>query len=114
MLRKEVNAGPAAARNTGFAAACELGATVICFLDDDCIADPSWTAAMEQAQAKQPGIVCGQTQAVNARAVVGECPAPAAMYASSFWTCCNLMTLSYTAWLRVIQANMTCGRRQVP
>ena len=45
---------------------------MVCFLDDDCLASPSWTATMEHAQKKQPGIVCGQTQAANAHTVVGE------------------------------------------
>ena len=47
---------------------------MVCYLDDDCLASPSWTATMEQAQKEQPGIVCGQTQAANARTIVGEHP----------------------------------------
>ena len=72
VLRKEVNAGPAAARNAGFATAVELGAAVVCFLDDDCWASATWTAVMEQAQRRQPGIVCGQTQASSSSSIVGE------------------------------------------
>lgn len=43
LVRHEVNAGPAAARNSGLA---EASIDVVAFIDSDCVADPSWPASL--------------------------------------------------------------------
>jgi mycofactocin glycosyltransferase len=43
VLRRPVNGGPAAARNTGLAAA---GTPLVAFLDSDCVPRPGWLAAL--------------------------------------------------------------------
>lgn len=48
-LRQD-NAGPAAARNAGAAAACADGATFLCFTDDDCRPHRGWVRALVAAQ----------------------------------------------------------------
>lgn len=48
-LRQD-NAGPAAARNAGAAAALADGATFLCFTDDDCRPRPGWVRALVAAQ----------------------------------------------------------------
>ena len=52
--------GAAAARNAGVAAA---GGEVVCFIDDDCEAEPGW------AQTLVAPIVAGESQAVGGRTV---------------------------------------------
>ena len=59
LVRQPVNGGPAAARNSGLGTAVAAGATLLCYLDDDCIPAPTWLAEMERAQLATPGIVCG-------------------------------------------------------
>ena len=55
-LRQD-NAGPAAARNTGIAAAPENA--VICLIDDDCVADGEWVYNLCRAQSGVEGRLVG-------------------------------------------------------
>ena len=58
-LIRQVNAGPAAARNTG---AAHAGGQVLAFTDDDCRVDPGWLRGLTDALAAAPGsMVGGQT-----------------------------------------------------
>jgi GT2 family glycosyltransferase len=57
VLRQDVNAGPATARNRGWRAA---GAAVVCFTDDDCTPAPRWLAGLIRGF-EQADIVQGQT-----------------------------------------------------
>lgn len=57
LLRKEDNAGPAAARNLGWQS---TDAPLIAFIDDDCVPDPGWLSALVAA-AERADIVQGRT-----------------------------------------------------
>jgi GT2 family glycosyltransferase len=46
VVRLQVNAGPAAARNRGLERALSLGAQVVLFTDVDCVPVPGWAEAM--------------------------------------------------------------------
>ena len=70
-MRLSWNAGPAIARNIGLKVAKQLRAAVVCFLDDDCVPQPGWLAAMEAAQMAHPGIVCGRTVALDPNTLIG-------------------------------------------
>lgn len=50
-IRHERSRGPAAARNAGWRAA---RAPLVAFVDDDCVADPGWLAALAEAHRDQP------------------------------------------------------------
>jgi len=54
VIRRDVNEGPAAARNDGWRAA---RAPLVAFIDDDCEADPEWLIAGLAACAEHPGAV---------------------------------------------------------
>ncbi len=71
MVRLQWNAGPAVARNIGLKVAKQHGAAVVCFLDDDCIPQPGWLAAMEAVQTAHPGVVCGRTIASDPSTAIG-------------------------------------------
>ena len=53
---RQANAGPAAARNRGVAAA---RADLIAFTDDDCRPDPAWLTALVQAARERPDALVG-------------------------------------------------------
>jgi GT2 family glycosyltransferase len=55
LIRRE-GGGPAAARNTGAAAA---KGDQLAFTDDDCLPEPGWVAALCAALAEAPGAGCG-------------------------------------------------------
>jgi len=55
LIRREPG-GPAAARNTGAAAA---SGELLAFTDDDCLPEPAWLAALTAAVAAAPGAGCG-------------------------------------------------------
>jgi GT2 family glycosyltransferase len=61
-LLRQDRAGPAAARNRGAAAA---RGRYLVFLDDDCVADPDWLAALEAAFEAHPGTVLFGGEIVN-------------------------------------------------
>lgn len=69
LLRVEPNAGPAAARNAGLAAAADRGATLVAFMDADVSPRPGWLAAHVAAQAApgRRGLVAGLTLARRGR-----------------------------------------------
>ena len=59
-VRHDAPLGPAAARNAGWRAA---GAPLVCFVDDDCVAEPGWLAAMVAAQREDPSaVIQGHTE----------------------------------------------------
>ncbi len=62
VLRREVNGGPAAARNDGWRAA---RADVVAFVDDDCTPERGWLTALVRAFARNDrlGVVQGRTRA---------------------------------------------------
>jgi GT2 family glycosyltransferase len=64
VLQREVNGGPAAARNTGWRTAA---ADVVAFVDDDCTPDPGWLGALHRAFARNDrlGVVQGRTRAAE-------------------------------------------------
>ena len=51
---REPNQGAAHARNTGYRAAAARGAEVVCFLDDDAIADTDWFGRHSALHAEMP------------------------------------------------------------
>jgi GT2 family glycosyltransferase len=55
-LHRQANAGPAAARNAGAAAA---RAPFLAFTDDDCLPAPGWIAGLMRAQAGDPARLVG-------------------------------------------------------
>jgi GT2 family glycosyltransferase len=55
-LVRQPNAGPAAARNTGAAAA---KGSLLAFTDDDCTPDPGWLSALAGHLAQKPGTMVG-------------------------------------------------------
>lgn len=60
-IRHEAPAGPAAARNAGWRAA--PAAPLVAFIDDDCIAEPDWLAALAAAHRRDPGaVIQGRTE----------------------------------------------------
>lgn len=60
VIRHDAPLGPAAARNAGWRAA---RAPLVCFVDDDCVADPGWLAALVAAHRNDPGaVVQGRTE----------------------------------------------------
>ena len=58
LLRHEVNAGPAAARNTGLQWCREAGAENVILLDSDCLAKPGFISAHVQLQKENPNVAC--------------------------------------------------------
>ena len=66
VLRRDVNGGPAAARNSGWRVA---RADVVAFVDDDCTPEPAWVAALARAFARNDrlGVVQGRTRAAEGR-----------------------------------------------
>jgi GT2 family glycosyltransferase len=64
VLHRDVNGGPAAARNTGWRVA---RADVVAFVDDDCTPEPGWLAALVRAFARNDrlGVVQGRTDAAD-------------------------------------------------
>ena len=59
-IRHEQPLGPAAARNAGWRAA---RGPLVCFVDDDCVAEPGWLAAMLAAHREQPqAVIQGRTE----------------------------------------------------
>ena len=56
---RQANAGPAAARNAGAAAALSGRATFLCFTDDDCRPHPGWVRALATAQGGDPSRLVG-------------------------------------------------------
>lgn len=56
---RQANAGPAAARNAGAAAALASGARFLCFTDDDCRPHPNWVRALVAAQGGDPSRLVG-------------------------------------------------------
>ncbi|KAL3680772.1 hypothetical protein R1sor_023728 [Riccia sorocarpa] len=71
VLKLPYNCGPAAARNEGLVTAKREGASLVLFLDSDCLPDRSWVEAMEETQIQSPGIVCGRTLSFEKGSVVG-------------------------------------------
>lgn len=71
---REANRGPGHARNTGFAAAIDAGATIVCFLDDDAVADPRWFGAHLAAHAARPraGVVGGRVDNARPDSAIAE------------------------------------------
>jgi hypothetical protein len=69
LLRLDPNAGPAAARNAGLAAAADRGASLVAFMDADVSPRPGWLAAHVAAQAApgRRGLVAGLTLAARGR-----------------------------------------------
>ena len=53
---RQPHAGPAAARNRGVAHAC---GQYLAFVDDDCVPDPGWLAALERCLRRHPGALVG-------------------------------------------------------
>jgi GT2 family glycosyltransferase len=59
-VRREQPGGPSLARNEGWRAA---RAALVAFIDDDCVPDPDWLAALVQAARENPGaLVQGLTE----------------------------------------------------
>ncbi len=58
LLRHEVNAGAAAARNTGLRWCREAGAEIVILLDSDCLAKPGFIGAHIRLQSENPGVAC--------------------------------------------------------
>jgi glycosyltransferase involved in cell wall biosynthesis len=60
VLRNDRPLGPATARNAGWRAS---SAPLIAFVDDDCVADPGWLAALVEAHRRKPGaFIQGRTE----------------------------------------------------
>lgn len=55
-LERQPNAGPAAARNRGAAAA---RGSLLAFTDDDCVPDPEWLSVLARHAAARPGHMIG-------------------------------------------------------
>jgi GT2 family glycosyltransferase len=71
---REPNRGPGHARNTGYLAAIEQGADVVCFLDDDAVAPPSWFADHLRAHEAHPraGAVGGAIENLTSTSLASE------------------------------------------
>ena len=53
---RQVNAGPAAARNRGAQVAC---GEIVAFTDDDCLPEPAWLETLVAAVREDPDALCG-------------------------------------------------------
>jgi len=63
VVARELQGGPAAARNEGWRRAA---APLVAFTDDDCEADPGWLMALTAAAATAPGaVLCGRTRPIG-------------------------------------------------
>jgi glycosyltransferase involved in cell wall biosynthesis len=63
-LVRQPAAGPAAARNAGVAAA---RADMLCFIDDDCVAEPEWAERLADAIVHGADVVAGKTLSEGTR-----------------------------------------------
>jgi len=76
--------GPAAARNAGARAA---GGDVLCFIDDDCVAEEDWAerlaAAVERADAAGGMTLAGDAPLAQAAELIARAPAATAPFAPS-------------------------------
>ncbi len=94
-VHRQVNAGPAAARNAG---AARARSELLAFTDDDCVPHPDWLAALEPHLGVGDVLVGGAT--VNARradlcaeatqTMVSHLVEPRAGQAPTFFPTCNL------------------------